>query len=105
MDFKKCIECGKMYQKCFKVHRQRYCSAPECQRKRRQYWQQNKRKSDPDYKDNQSRAQRNWIKKNPDYWRKYRNTHPKYKARNQELQRNRNRKRKKNMIAKRGRDG
>lgn len=29
--------------------------------------------TDPDYRDNQSRVQRAWLDRNPDYWRKYRN--------------------------------
>lgn len=45
-------------------------------------------KDDPDYKDNQSRAQQLWNKKNPDYWNKYRRSHPKYTERNQVLQKN-----------------
>lgn len=28
---------------------------------------------DPDYRDNQSRIQRAWHDRNPDYWREYRN--------------------------------
>ena len=28
--------------------------------------------ADPDYRLNQSRAQRAWLDRNPDYWRKYR---------------------------------
>ncbi|HQZ03714.1 MAG TPA: hypothetical protein PKW99_13785 [Thauera sp.] len=28
--------------------------------------------TDPDYRDNQSRSQRAWLDRNPDYWRTYR---------------------------------
>jgi hypothetical protein len=28
--------------------------------------------SDPDYRDNQSRSQRAWLDRDPDYWRSYR---------------------------------
>lgn len=28
--------------------------------------------TDPDYRDNQSRSQRAWMDRNPDYWRTYR---------------------------------
>jgi len=38
-----------------------------------------KRQNDPDYHDNQSRAQRAWQKRNPDYWREYRREHPQYR--------------------------
>jgi hypothetical protein len=53
-------------------------------------WQRDKIRCDPDYKDNQARAQQAWIKRNPDYWRKYREIHPEYAERNrtQQLERN-----------------
>ena len=35
-------------------------------------------------------AQKAWIKKNPDYWRNYRENHPDYVKRNRILQRKRN---------------
>lgn len=44
---------------------------------------------DPDYQDNQARAQAEWLKRNPDYWRDYRLRHPEYTDRNRELQRQR----------------
>jgi hypothetical protein len=43
-----------------------------CQKARRQNWQRDKQQSDPDYRDNQRRVQQAWIERNPDYWRKYR---------------------------------
>ena len=39
---------------------------------RRKSWRQKKIAADPDYRLNQSRAQRAWLDRNPDYWRKYR---------------------------------
>lgn len=46
--------------------------------------------SDPDYQDNQTRAQQAWTQRNPDYWREYRQSHPKYVERNRALQLGRN---------------
>ena len=74
--------------------------APACQRERRRRWQQAKRKGDPAYQDNQSRAQRAWRERNPDYWREYRRTHPKYSERNRTQQRERNDRRRQRLIAK-----
>ena len=42
---------------------------------------------------NQAVAQRRWREKNPDYWRRYRRSHPGYTERNREQQRKRNRNR------------
>jgi len=63
-------------------------------------WQQAKRQSDPDYLDNQAQAQRAWSKRNSNYWRGYRETHPDYAAQNRSRQRVRNDKRKTLKIAK-----
>ena len=49
-----------------------------------------KLQSDPDYQDNQARAQQAWNQRNPDYWREYRASHPKYVERNRALQQERN---------------
>lgn len=71
MNCKKCVSCGKKFQVCAQVSKQKSCSNQKCQRERKRIWQKEKRKNDPDYKDNQSRAQQLWNKKNPDYWSKY----------------------------------
>jgi hypothetical protein len=63
---------------------------PACQRERRRRWQQNKRQNDPDYRDNQARAQQAWAERHPDYWRTYRSGHPDYVERNRLLQHKRN---------------
>lgn len=82
-----CSACGKEFRPCPKAPKQSYCSEPGCQRERRRLWQQAKRRSDPDYLDNQARAQQAWCQRNPDYWRAYRTAHPVYTERNRELQR------------------
>ncbi len=50
---KKCKACGRNFQPDARVaDEQKYCSDPECQRKRRQEWQQTKRRDDPHYREN-----------------------------------------------------
>ena len=58
-----------------------FCSAAACQRERRRRSQAAKRQSDPDYRENQKRAQKAWAERHPDYWRAYRDQHPEYVAR------------------------
>jgi hypothetical protein len=66
----RCLHCGTSFTPVPQVPNQAYCSKPDCQKKRRRQWQKNKLQSDPDYRENQSRAQKAWTDKNPDYWRK-----------------------------------
>lgn len=70
---------------------QAYCSAPECQRERKNKWRREKMNADSDYKNNQQMANKRWHIKNPDYWRNYRASHPDYVQSNQEAQRARDR--------------
>ena len=90
MDCRRCAACGRTFQPHPRVSNQSYCSALECQRERRRRWQRNKMQSDPDYRDNQARAQQAWGERNPEYWRQYRETHPEYVERNRAQQRQRN---------------
>jgi len=73
MPTKICACCGQPFTTRPQVRDQAFCSAPACQRERRLRWNRKKRQSDPDYRDNQSRSQRAWLDRNPDYWRTYRN--------------------------------
>jgi len=100
MESRQCAACGKTFRPRSQVPQQCYCAAPACQRERRRRWQFAKRESDPDYQDNQLRAQRAWRKRNPDYWREYRLTHPQYRERNLTQQRERNDRRREGLIAK-----
>ena len=87
---RRCAGCGRRFEPRAQVPRQRYCSSPACQRQRRQHWQQRKRREDPDYRDNQSQAQRRWAQRHRDYWREYHQRHPEYCARNRQQQQRRN---------------
>ncbi|HHB75273.1 MAG TPA: hypothetical protein ENK84_01845 [Desulfobulbus sp.] len=48
---------------------------------------------DPDYKADKHEMQQSWLKRNPDYWRRYRDKNPGYCERNRQLQRERDKKR------------
>ena len=83
----RCVCCGKSFQSRPQVPNQSCCAAPEYQRERRRHWRQGKLITDPDFRDNQSRAQRAWMIRNPEYWREYRAAHPEYVERNRNRQR------------------
>ena len=100
MQSRRCTACGHAFRPRPQVPQQSYCPTSDCQRERRRSWQKAKRESDPDYRDNQARAQRAWLERNPDYWREYRRNHPNYCERNRLLQRERNDQRTEPLIAK-----
>jgi hypothetical protein len=100
MAFKRCAACRKKFEVRPQIREHSYCSSSLCQRERRRKWQQAKRRNDPEYKDNQSRAQQAWNERNPDYWNKYRRANPGYREGNRKRQRERNAKRKESLIAK-----
>jgi hypothetical protein len=100
MDDRRCAACGRRFRPRPQNPDQRYCAAPACQAERRRRWQQAKRQHDPDYQDNQTRAQQAWAERHADYWRDYRRTHPDYTERNRAHQRGRNRRRRAAGIAK-----
>lgn len=72
---KPCACCGLTFEPRPQVPDQAFCSSPACQRARKRQWQRAKLKSDPDYRLNQTAAQRAWTERNPDYWQNYRSTH------------------------------
>lgn len=89
MENKQCIACGRPFKPRPQVPQQAYCSAPSCQRERKRQWQRLKLQNDPDYQDNQDRAQKAWLERNPNYSRQYRDSHPEYVKRNRDQQRER----------------
>jgi hypothetical protein len=85
-----CKHCQSPFRPHYKVPDQKYCSSRTCQKARRREWQKQKLQEDDAYKENQRDAQLAWQKKNPDYWRNYRNKHPDYVERNRRMQKKRN---------------
>jgi len=100
MKSKCCVACGRSFLPRTQAPHQTFCSAPGCQRTRKRQWQRNKLQVDPDYQENQERAQKAWLKRNPDYYRNYRASHPDYAARNRSQQHQRNHKIQPDSIAK-----
>jgi hypothetical protein len=88
-----CMCCGCRFVPRANVPDQQYCSRRTCQNARRQRWRKQKLKSDADYRADQYASQERWCEKNPDYWQRYRSTHPDYCQKNREMQTARNRKR------------
>lgn len=100
MESRWCTKCGSAFEPRPQVPHQTYCSQPQCQKERRRLWQQVKRLSDPDYLENQSHAQRAWAARNSEYWRKYREEHPDYVAKNRTQQKKRSSANRKAKVAK-----
>ena len=73
---------------------QKYCGCDACQQIRKTKWQREKMKTDPQYRVEQEKANDRWLKRNPDYWKNYRDRHPDYCRQNREKQKQRDRKRK-----------
>lgn len=72
---------------------QQYCGHQACQNARKCGWRKQKRVVDPDYRQNQRRANQKWQKQCSLYWRQYRATHADYTQRNRQQQANRDRQR------------
>lgn len=85
-----CKQCDAVFKKQ-RNPSQVYCSAPDCQRERKNKWRREKMSADSDYKNNQQVANKHWQTKNPDYWRGYRASHPDYVQSNRDAQRVRDR--------------
>ncbi|MEN8132734.1 MAG: hypothetical protein ABFS45_21635 [Pseudomonadota bacterium] len=91
MEKRRCAACCKLFHPCPQSPKQKFCSAAECQRERKRRWQKARRAADSDYRDNDVRANRQWRRRHPDYWRDYRRHHPQRVIRNREKQRERDR--------------
>ena len=83
---KQCQACGHPFTPRSQNPNQKYCTNSECQRERRRRWQQQKRRDDADYRDNDARASKAWATENPEYWKRYRDENPAYAERNRNLQ-------------------
>ena len=92
--------CRRLFLPNPRVKNQQYCKKKACQRLRKNLWQKHKMASDADYQDNQRDCQKEWRKRNPDYWRRYRSQHPDYVKRNRLLQKERDKNRHFKNLAK-----
>ena len=91
MEKRRCPACHKLFHPRPQAPGQTFCSAVPCQRERKRRWQKARRTADPDYRDNDVQANRQWRSRHPDYWRDYRRKHPQSVTRNREKQRERDR--------------
>ena len=91
MEKRRCAGCRKLFHPRPQSPGQRFCSAAECQRERKRRWQKARRAADPDYRDNDVQANRQWCYRHPGYWRAYRRQHPHSVIRNRDKQRERDR--------------
>jgi hypothetical protein len=89
MEQRRCAGCHKLFHPRPQCPDQTFCSAAECQRERKCRWQKTRRAADPDYRDNDVQANRQWRSQHPGYWRAYRRNHPQYVTGNRQQQRQR----------------
>jgi len=92
MEKRLCKNCRRLIEITPQRPNQKYCNNEKCQRARKRAWQNQKMDTDEAYRLNQKDAQDRWCEKNPDYYKNYRKTHPKYARKNREAQAERNRK-------------
>ena len=91
MGKRRCAGCRKLFRLRPQTPGQKFCAAAECQRERKRRWQKARRAVDPDYRDNDIQANRQWRRRHPGYWRGYRCRHPQVVLRNRDKQRERDR--------------
>jgi hypothetical protein len=94
-----CGYCKQPFQPSPYRPQQTVCSQPECQRRRRSEYHRNKIQTDPEYRQVCLDSPRKWRAQHPDYWRKYRHTHPQAVEQNRRKQRDRNQARRLAEIA------
>jgi len=92
----KCHHCGRLVRVNSRIKfGQHYCGSAACQRARRNLWEREKLRTDPEYREKRKLAKEKWRKSKPlhEYQRDYRSKHPGYVERNREDQRKRIKKR------------
>ena len=97
-----CLHCGKDLPSNFRLqNKQEYCSDKACQKARMRKWKRNQYKKNRSYRRKSKDGQKKWRKRYPadQYQKEYREKHPEYVERNRELQRERNKKCKKDPVS------
>ena len=92
----RCACCKRIRRRNPRVKKQRYCGDKRCQQARKSKWQRERQQADQDYRTNKKESQRVWKLKNPGYWKQYRRRHLEYCKRNRQMQRIRDRVKRKN---------
>jgi len=84
MKARRCVICGRYFSPYSrKTHEQVLCGRLECRRRKRQEWERDWWRSNPDCLPERKRKTRIWAKER-DYWRQNRVKRPEYTARNRE---------------------
>lgn len=97
-----CRHCGNVVPRNPRLKiKQKYCSEKDCQKVRMRSWKRRQYARDRAYREKSREQQRTWRKSYPadQYQKKYRDSHPGYVARNRELQRERNKKRRATPVS------
>lgn len=89
-----CRECKQRVRRnpCLKAGQQRYCGKRECQQARKNHWELQKKRHDPDYRQRRKEQHKKWLQNNPghSYQACYRKNRPSYTAKNRKYQQARN---------------
>ena len=95
MDVKKntCCHCHTLFIPADKHPHQKCCGRKKCVLAGRAKLQKKKMDEVPLYRENQKDANKNWLEKKPDYWKKYRKKNPDKTLKNRIMQQVRNLKR------------
>jgi len=90
-----CVHCYDFFTPSPRHKNQCYCMKPECRRAKKAAWKRHKMSTDPKFKADHRLSCKKWARRNPGYWKKYRQRNPEKAQRNRMLQAIRNRRRKK----------
>ena len=94
-----CCYCEQVFQPSKFQPGQSVCSGSDCQRRRRSENRHGKIASDPEYRQVCQDSSRKWRARNPEYWRRRRESNPAIVERNRQQQRVRDQKRRLRDLA------
>jgi hypothetical protein len=96
---RRCRYCERVFQPLKFQPGQSVCSESDCQRRRRSDGHRRKIASDPEYRQVCQHSSRKWRTRNPEYWRRRRESNPAIVERNRQQQRVRDQKRRLRDLA------
>jgi hypothetical protein len=99
LSFVRCCYCQQVFQPSRYRPQQKVCSQAGCQQRRRTEYHRNRIRDDEDYRQVCLDSPRKWRACHPDYWQKYRQSHPQVVERNRQKQRQRDRARRLSHLA------
>lgn len=96
---RRCRYCQQVFQPSQYRPQQAVCSRAECQRRRRTEYHRNRIRTDEEYRQVCLDSPRKWRSRHPDYWRRYRDSHPQVVDANRQKQRRRDQARRLSDLA------